>query len=143
MPCVLPVLAIKLAALAELAERSRREQLRHALAYAAGIALSMLALAAVVVGLRAAGTSVGWGFQLQEPVFLVAICALLVAFAQNLFGAFEIAVEHVAARRDRQRRARRRAQLLRRAARGRARHAVLGAVPRHRGRLRVREPGAA
>jgi thiol:disulfide interchange protein DsbD len=93
MPCVLPVLAIKLTALAALAERSRREQLAHAAAYAAGIALSMLALAAVVVGLRVAGTSVGWGFQLQEPGFLLAICALLVAFAQNLFGAFEIAVD--------------------------------------------------
>ncbi len=93
MPCVLPVLAIKLAALAELAQRSRREQIRHAAAYAAGIALSMLALAAVVVVLRGAGTSVGWGFQLQEPVFVVAICALLVAFAANLFGAFEIAVD--------------------------------------------------
>jgi thiol:disulfide interchange protein len=93
MPCVLPVLAIKLAALAELAARSRREQLRHAAAYTGGIALSMLALAAGVAGLRAAGASVGWGFQLQEPVFLVAIAALLVAFAQNLFGAFEISVD--------------------------------------------------
>jgi cytochrome c biogenesis protein CcdA len=93
MPCVLPVLAIKLAALAELAARSRREQLRHAAAYTGGIALSMLALAAVVAALRAAGASVGWGFQLQEPVFLVAIAALLVAFAQNLFGAFEISVD--------------------------------------------------
>jgi thiol:disulfide interchange protein DsbD len=93
MPCVLPVLAIKLAALAELAQGSRREHCRHAAAYAGGIALSMLALAAVVVGLRAAGTAVGWGFQLQEPIFLVAISALLVAFALNLFGAFEIEVD--------------------------------------------------
>src|SRR5258705_144329 len=79
VPCVLPVLAIKLAALAELAARSRREQLRHAAAYTAGIALSMIALAATVAALRAAGASVGWGFQLQQPVFLVAIAALLVA----------------------------------------------------------------
>jgi thiol:disulfide interchange protein len=93
MPCVLPVLAIKLAALAGLAERSRREQIEHAAAYAAGIELSMLALAAVVVALRGAGASVGWGFQLQEPVFLVAMCALLVAFALNLFGAYEILVD--------------------------------------------------
>ena len=92
MPCVLPVLAIKIAGLAGLADHSRRARIRHAIAYGGGIALSMLALAAVVVGLRAAGTSVGWGFQLQEPVFLVAICALLVAFALNLFGAFEIEV---------------------------------------------------
>ena len=102
----------------------------------------MLALAAIVVALRAAGTSVGWGFQLQEPVFLLAICALLVAFAQNLFGAFEIAVDVSRLGGIGSRRPGRHAQLLRRAARGSARHAVLGAVPRHRGRLRVREPRA-
>jgi len=93
MPCVLPVLAIKLASLAALAHGSRREHHRHAAAYAGGIALSMLALAGAVVGLRAAGTAVGWGFQLQEPIFLVAISALLVALALNLFGAFEIEVD--------------------------------------------------
>ncbi len=93
MPCVLPVLAIKLASLASLAHSHRSEHLRHAAAYTAGITASMLALAGVVVGLRAAGSAVGWGFQLQEPVFLVAIAALLVAFAMNLFGAFEIVVD--------------------------------------------------
>jgi thiol:disulfide interchange protein DsbD len=93
MPCVLPVLAIKIAALAEIAARSRREQIQHAAAYAAGITASMLALAICVVVLRNAGSSVGWGFQLQEPAFLVGISALLVAFALNLFGAFEILVD--------------------------------------------------
>jgi len=90
---VLPVLAIKLHSLAALARSSRSEHRRHAAAYAAGIELSMLALATVVLGLRAAGTAVGWGFQLQEPVFVVAISALLVAFALNLFGVFEIQVD--------------------------------------------------
>ncbi len=93
MPCVLPVLAMKVAALASLATGTRREHVRHAVAYAAGIGVSMLALATVVLALRAAGTAVGWGFQLQEPAFLVGICALLVAFAANLFGAFEIDVD--------------------------------------------------
>ncbi len=50
----------------------------------------MAALAAAVVALRAAGMSVGWGFQFQEPIFLAAICTLLVVFAMNLFGAFEV-----------------------------------------------------
>jgi thiol:disulfide interchange protein DsbD len=93
MPCVLPVLAIKLASLASLARSDRSEHIRHATAYTVGITVSMLALALTVVGLRAAGSAVGWGFQLQEPVFLVAISALLVAFALNLFGAFEIVVD--------------------------------------------------
>jgi thiol:disulfide interchange protein DsbD len=89
MPCVLPVLALKLFALAELGAAARRERQLQAFAYAAGVLGSMLALALVVVALRAAGTSVGWGFQLQEPRFALAMCALLVVFALNLFGVFE------------------------------------------------------
>ncbi len=89
MPCVLPVLALKLFALAELGAAARRERQLHAFAYAAGVLGSMLALALAVVALRAAGASIGWGFQLQEPRFALAICALLVIFALNLFGAFE------------------------------------------------------
>jgi thiol:disulfide interchange protein DsbD len=90
MPCVLPVLAIKLFALSELRERSRREVLEHAAAYTGGILVTMLALAAALALLRAAGASVGWGFQLQDPRFALAIATLLVLFALNLFGAFEI-----------------------------------------------------
>jgi thiol:disulfide interchange protein DsbD len=91
MPCVLPVLAIKLFSIAELAGRSRRELLAHGAAYSAGVLATMLALAALVAGLRAAGTRVGWGFQFQEPGFALAISAVLVVFALNLFGVFEIA----------------------------------------------------
>jgi thiol:disulfide interchange protein DsbD len=90
MPCVLPVLALKVFGVAELAHESRRRVMQHGLAYLGGVLASMAALATVVVALRAAGTSVGWGFQFQEPVFLAAICTLLVVFAINLFGVFEI-----------------------------------------------------
>jgi thiol:disulfide interchange protein DsbD len=90
MPCVLPVLALKGVALAELSQRSRREVFGHALAYSAGIQLSLGALALCVLALRASGHAVGWGFQLQEPLFVAAIAVLLVTFATNLFGAFEI-----------------------------------------------------
>ncbi|MDJ0866602.1 MAG: protein-disulfide reductase DsbD family protein, partial [Myxococcota bacterium] len=69
MPCVLPVLAIKVVGLAELAHRPRREALALAGAYAAGVLATMGVLAALVVGLRAAGHAVGWGFQFQEPLF--------------------------------------------------------------------------
>ncbi|MEE3331348.1 MAG: thioredoxin family protein [Myxococcota bacterium] len=90
MPCVLPVLAIKVFAIAELAHTERRAVLANGAAYAAGIVSSMLVLAASVIALRAGGEAVGWGFQFQEPVFVAAICAVLVAFALNLFGVFEI-----------------------------------------------------
>jgi thiol:disulfide interchange protein DsbD len=90
MPCVLPVLVLKLAALAELSQRSRREVWHHAGAYTAGIQASLLALALCVLALRASGRAVGWGFQLQEPLFVALIAVVLVTFATNLFGAFEL-----------------------------------------------------
>jgi thiol:disulfide interchange protein len=90
MPCVLPVLAIKALALADLASSSRKEAQHQAIAYAAGVQASLLTLAAVVAAMRAAGGAVGWGFQFQEPAYLAALGALLVLFALNLFGVFEI-----------------------------------------------------
>ncbi len=90
MPCVLPVLAIKVFGIAERAHEDRREVLSHGAAYTIGILVAMAVLAGVVVGLRAAGTAVGWGFQFQEPIFIAAICGVLLVFALNLFGVFEI-----------------------------------------------------
>jgi thiol:disulfide interchange protein DsbD len=90
MPCVLPVLALKVFALADIGRQSRRETVAHAAGYFAGVELTMLALALAVVALRSAGTYVGWGFQFQEPRFALGITLLLVGFALNLFGVFEI-----------------------------------------------------
>lgn len=90
MPCVLPVLAIKVFAIAGMAEKDPREVKLHGLAYTLGVLGSMGLLALVVLGLRSAGHSVGWGFQFQEPLFVAAISAVLVTFALNLFGVFEI-----------------------------------------------------
>jgi thiol:disulfide interchange protein DsbD len=90
MPCVLPVLALKAFAVAELAGRGRREALAHGAAYAAGVLLSMLALGATVLVLRSAGHEVGWGFQLQSPAFVAVVAVLCTAFALNLLGVFEI-----------------------------------------------------
>ena len=90
MPCVLPVLAIKVVSIADLSEKQPGEVRLHGLAYTGGVLGSMGLLAAVVVSLRAAGHSVGWGFQFQEPLFVAAISAVLVTFALNLFGLFEI-----------------------------------------------------
>jgi thiol:disulfide interchange protein DsbD len=65
--------------------------LAHGAGYVAGVLATMLALAAVVIALRAAGTAVGWGFQFQEPAYSLAIASLLVVLALNLFGVFEVA----------------------------------------------------
>lgn len=90
MPCVLPVLSIKvLGALSH--GGAERGHVRAAfLASAAGIIASFLALAGAAVAVKAAGSAVGWGIQFQQPVFLVIMIALLLAFAANLWGAFEI-----------------------------------------------------
>lgn len=92
MPCVLPILAIKVFGIAERAHSERSDLLKNGAAYTLGILVAMGALASVVIALRAAGTSVGWGFQFQEPLFVASICALLLAFALNLFGLFEVGV---------------------------------------------------
>lgn len=93
MPCVLPVLALKAFSLARVAGEGRAARLAHTGGYTGGILLSMWALAATVVGLRAAGMEVGWGFQLQEPVFATVLSAILVVLALGLFGVFEIGVD--------------------------------------------------
>jgi thiol:disulfide interchange protein len=95
MPCVFPVLSLKLAMLARMSGHARGHMVRHGLAYAAGIAAAMLALALVVLGLRAAGEQVGWGFQFQNPWFLVFLSAVVAVFTSNLLGAFEISTPQV------------------------------------------------
>jgi thiol:disulfide interchange protein DsbD len=92
MPCVLPVLAIKVFSVAELAQHSRRETVAHGVAYGMGVLVTMWLLAGVVLLLRAAGTQVGWGFHFQEPVFVASISVVVVLFALNLLGVYEISL---------------------------------------------------
>jgi suppressor for copper-sensitivity B len=90
MPCVLPVLSIKLLAVASHAGRPRAAIRRGFLASAAGIVSAFLLLAAAMLILKATGLAVGWGLQFQHPGFLVLMTALLTLFACNLAGLFEI-----------------------------------------------------
>jgi suppressor for copper-sensitivity B len=90
MPCVLPVLSIKLLGLVKHAGRPRGAVRAASLATASGVVASFLALAALLIGLKAAGIAVGWGLQFQQPAFLAAMIALLTLFACNLWGFFEI-----------------------------------------------------
>jgi len=90
MPCVLPVLSVKLLAVASHAGRPRAAIRRGFLTSAAGIVSTFLLLAAAMLLLKAAGLAVGWGLQFQHPAFLVLMMALLTVFACNLAGLFEI-----------------------------------------------------
>jgi suppressor for copper-sensitivity B len=90
MPCVLPVLSLKLIGVLKHGGGALGTIRRGFLASAAGIVVSFLALAAVAAGLKAAGLAVGWGIQFQQPVFLVAMTAVLLGFAANLWGWLEI-----------------------------------------------------
>ena len=92
MPCVLPVVAIKILDFVKLAGQKRIETLKHGLAFAGGVLVSFWALAGVLLVLQSLGESVGWGFQLQEPAFVAALAILMVFFAMSLFGVFEMGV---------------------------------------------------
>ena len=90
MPCVFPVLFLKALALTR-SGHGELERLRaHGMVYAAGILLSFWVLVAALLGLRAAGATLGWGFQFQSPVFLALMAGLLFFLGLSLAGQFEI-----------------------------------------------------
>jgi suppressor for copper-sensitivity B len=92
MPCVLPVLSMKLLSFVGMGGAERAHVRKGFLASAGGILVSFLALAGVQVALLAAGKAAGWGVQFQHPVFLAAMVAVLTLFACNLWGWFELRV---------------------------------------------------
>jgi len=92
MPCVFPVLALKAYGFARTVHADHGSVRAHALAYTGGIVASLLLLAAAVLGLRAAGHAVGWGFQFQEPLFVAVLSGVVLLFALNLLGVFELGV---------------------------------------------------
>jgi len=92
MPCVLPVLSLKLLGLIGHDGENQRHVRLGFLASAAGILVAFAGLAAVLVALKGMGSAVGWGIQFQQPWFLIAMMLLLTLFAANLWGWFEIPV---------------------------------------------------
>ena len=86
MPCVLPVVSIKILGFAA----EGRPRLRYGLLYSAGVLASFWLLAAALIALRALGAQLGWGFQLQSPVTVALLAALFLALALNLSGLFEL-----------------------------------------------------
>ncbi|MEM7172378.1 MAG: protein-disulfide reductase DsbD domain-containing protein [Pseudomonadota bacterium] len=90
MPCVLPVLSIKLLSVVEQGGRAKAEVRGSFLATAAGIVFSFMVLALAAILFQQAGMAIGWGIQFQQPLFLIFMALLVVLFACNLFGFFEI-----------------------------------------------------
>jgi thiol:disulfide interchange protein DsbD len=90
MPCVFPVLFLKGLALVHTGHKELHKLRAHGLVYALGILVSFWALVGVLLGLRAAGATLGWGFQFQSPVFLSLMAGLLFFLGLSLAGQFEI-----------------------------------------------------
>jgi thiol:disulfide interchange protein DsbD len=90
MPCVLPVIALKVFGLVRMAGDHPRQVKKLGWFFSLGILVSFLVLASVVIVLKIAGQQVGWGFQFQEPLFVIAMSALVFAFGLSLFGVYEI-----------------------------------------------------
>ena len=90
MPCVFPMIGLKVLGFAREAGSARRTVILHGLLYSAGVILSFLALAALIIVLKSGGSSVGWGFQMQSPGFVLGTCVLMVVLGLSLSGMFEI-----------------------------------------------------
>jgi len=92
MPCVLPVIALKILGFVGQAKENPRRARLLGLIYALGVLVSFLVLAGVVIGLKAAGQSAGWGMQFSSPYFLIVMTTLVLLIALNLFGVFDVSL---------------------------------------------------
>jgi thiol:disulfide interchange protein len=90
MPCVLPVISLKIFSFIKMAEEKRREILKQGFLFTAGVLVSFWVLSALLLALRASGESIGWGFQLQEPMFVSILIFVLFLLGLSLFGLFEL-----------------------------------------------------
>ena len=90
MPCVLPVISIKILSIVSQASESRPRIRQLGLSFSAGILATFMALAGVVLALRSGGEQIGWGFQFQYPGFVMAMTAIIFVLALSLFGLFTI-----------------------------------------------------
>lgn len=90
MPCVLPVIALKILSFVNQTREEPARARQLGLIYALGVWVSFLVIAGIVIGVKSAGGIASWGMQYQNPVFLIVITALVMLIALNLFGAFEI-----------------------------------------------------
>ncbi|MFV1996078.1 MAG: protein-disulfide reductase DsbD family protein, partial [Verrucomicrobiales bacterium] len=92
MPCVFPVISLKIMSFVNQAGEDRRIVSLHGLFFTLGVLISFWILAGALIALRYTGAQLGWGFQLQEPAFVMFMSGLLLLLALSLFGVFEIGV---------------------------------------------------
>lgn len=92
MPCVFPVLSIKVLSLVRQAGQAPARVRLHGLAYTAGVLASFLALAGLLIALKAGGAGIGWGFQLQSPIVVAGLAYLLFAMGLSLSGVLHVGV---------------------------------------------------
>lgn len=90
MPCVFPVLGIKVLGFVNQSGSDRGKVVLHGLVFTAGVLASFWALAGALLALRAGGEQLGWGFQLQSPAFVYGMAVFMLVFALNLSGLFEV-----------------------------------------------------
>ncbi|MBL8516146.1 MAG: thioredoxin family protein [Betaproteobacteria bacterium] len=90
MPCVFPVLGIKVMGFVQNAHEDNAILKKQGLTFLIGVVVSFWVLAGILLALRAGGEALGWGFQLQSPLFVTALAILFMLMALNLFGVFEI-----------------------------------------------------
>ncbi|MGE3954072.1 MAG: protein-disulfide reductase DsbD family protein [Parachlamydiales bacterium] len=90
MPCVLPVISLKVMSFMNLAGSCRKTLFKHGGAFTLGVLMSFWVLAGLLLVLRASGQSMGWGFQLQEPIFVGALVMILFLLGLSLLGVFEL-----------------------------------------------------
>ena len=90
MPCVFPVLSLKALGLIQTRDKARAHVIAHGAAYLGGILISFALFAGIILGLRAFGTSLGWGFQLQNPYNILLLSYLIFAIGLNLSGVFTL-----------------------------------------------------
>jgi thiol:disulfide interchange protein/DsbC/DsbD-like thiol-disulfide interchange protein len=93
MPCVFPILFVKALSFAKIAHDDAAKIRAHGLLFLAGVVVSFVALAGLLIALQAGGALIGWGFQLQSPLFVVGLAALFVLIGLNLLGLFEIGTD--------------------------------------------------
>jgi len=100
MPCVFPVIGLKIMSFTKLAGEARSEVVKHGAVFTIGVVVSFWILAGTLLALRAAGEQLGWGFQMQEPGFVYCMAMLLLLLGLSLSGVFEIGLSMTGAGSD-------------------------------------------
>ena len=98
MPCVLPVISLKIFGFINYAGKSRQHVFRSGLSFVAGIFVWFIGLALLLIALKSAGNQIGWAVQFTNPYFVLAMCVVVFVFALNLFGVFEFTLPQSAQR---------------------------------------------